>query len=134
MMIQKFVPFAPGRSSMRYEIFRNKHSSEEDFQLISQMYKRIMAEDKVLCDLAQRNINAGVFINGEMHPKMEKGPLFFQKRVRETVFEHHAREKAAGGEIWPSRQTLPSTAQASLEDVEFCSGLACSTNAEALVW
>lgn len=134
MMIQKFMPFAPGRSSMRYEVFRNKHSSEEDFQLINQMYKRIMSEDKVLCDLAQKNINAGVFINGEMHPKLEKGPLFFQSTVRETVFEHYKREKASGREIWPSRQTLPNTAAVSLEDVEFCNDLSCASKNEGLVW
>jgi hypothetical protein len=134
IMIQKFAPSAPGTSSMRYEIFRNKHSSEEDFQRINTMYKRIMAEDKVLCDLSQRNLNAGVFVNGEMHPKMEKGPLFFQKVVRDTVYEHHKREKAAGKEIWPARQNLPNTASVSQEDVEFCNSLSCTANNEALVW
>ena len=121
---------------MRYEVYRNKNSSEEDFQLINTMYKRIMSEDKVLCDLAQKNINSGVFINGEMHPKMEKGPLYFQKVVRDTVTEHRKRELAAKKEIWPARQSLPNSNNAlvSQEDVEFCSGLACSTNNDALVW
>ncbi|PSN61674.1 ISP domain-containing protein [Corynespora cassiicola Philippines] len=136
MMIQKFSPFAPGKSAMRYEIFRNKHSSDEDFKLISTMYARIMAEDKVLCDLAQRNLNTGVFIAGEMHPKMEKGPLFFQKTCREVVVEFHKREKAAGQEIWPARQELPSSAKVSQDDIDFCSGLTCSTTNQnqALVW
>jgi hypothetical protein len=119
---------------MRYEVFRNKSSSEEDFQLINTMYKRIMSEDKVLCDLAQKNLNSGVFINGEMHPKMEKGPLYFQKVVRDTVVEHHKREKTAKQEIWPARQNLPNNALVSQEDVEFCNGLACSNNSDALVW
>ncbi|KAF2186008.1 ISP domain-containing protein [Zopfia rhizophila CBS 207.26] len=132
--VQKFVPSGPTSSSMRYEVFRNKNSSEEDFQLINQMYKRIMSEDKVLCDLAQKNLNAGVFINGEMHPRMEKGPLYFQKVVRDTVTEHHKREKAAKQEIWPARQNLPNNALVSQEDVEFCTGLACSSNNDALVW
>ncbi|KAK2761406.1 hypothetical protein FQN54_001928 [Arachnomyces sp. PD_36] len=132
--IQKFVPNGPTSSSMRYEVYRNKSSSEEDFQLINQMYKRIMSEDKVLCDLAQKNLNSGVFVNGEMHPKMEKGPLYFQKVVRETVTEHHRREKAAREEIWPARQNLPENALVSQEDVEFCKGLACSDNNNTLVW
>lgn len=93
-----------------------------------------MSEDKALCDLAQKNLNSGVFVNGEMHPVMEKGPLFFQKLVRESVTEHHKREEAAKQEIWPARQQLPTTAAMSNDDVDFCSGLACQSNQEGLVW
>lgn len=132
--IQKFVPNGPTSSSMRYEVYRNKNSAEEDFQLINQMYKRIMSEDKVLCDLAQKNLNVGVFVNGEMHPHLEQGPLYFQKVVRETVTEHHKREKTAKQEIWPARQSLPGSALVSQEDVEFCNGLGCSDNNDALIW
>jgi len=119
---------------MRYEVYRNKSSSEEDFQLINQIYKRIMSEDKVLCEAAQRNINAGVFINGELHPKLEKGPLFFQQSCRDAVMAHHKREQAAKHEIWPARQSLPETASVSQKDIEFCSGLACQTKQEVLAW
>lgn len=119
---------------MQYEVYRNKNSAEEDFQRINQLYKRVMAEDKYLCDLAQKNLDSGVFVNGEMHPKMEKGSLFFQKTVRETVQAHHKREQAAKQEIWPARQQLPSTALVSGKDIKFCSGLACQTNQEGLAW
>ena len=61
-----------------------------------------MSEDKVLCVNTQKNLNAGVFVNGELHPEMEKGPLHFQKTVREVVTAHHQKEKAAGHEIWPA--------------------------------
>lgn len=119
---------------IRYEVFRNKNSSDEDFQLINEIYKRIMSEDKALCDLVQRNLNAGVFSNGEMHPIMEKGPLYFQKLVRENVTEHHKREQTAKQEIWPARQILPISASATRNDIGFCSGLACQSNQEGLVW
>lgn len=133
--MQKFVPSGPTTSTMRYEVYRNKNSSEEEFQLINQMYKRIMSEDKALCDLAQKNLNAGIFVNGEMHPRMEKGPLYFQKLIRETVVDHHKREQVAKQQIWPARQNLPTTALVSQQDVEFCSGLACQpTLQEQLVW
>lgn len=119
---------------MRYEVYRNKNSSEEDFKRIDQIYKRVMAEDKYLCDLTQKNLNSGVFVNGEMHPKMEKGPLYFQQAVREIVQSHWKREQAAKQEIWPARQQLPDTALVSGKDVEFCSGLACGTNQEGIAW
>ena len=135
-MIQRFLPQGPVGSVMRYEVYRNKNSSEEQFQLVNQIYKRIMSEDKYLCELAQRNLNAGVFVNGEMHPRLEKGPLYFQKVVRDTVTAHFKREQTAKQEIWPARQKLPSiTAALSEKDMEFCSSLACpQTNRVDLVW
>lgn len=122
---------------MRYEVYRNKNSTDEQFDLVNQIYKRIMSEDKYLCDAAQKNINAGVFTNGEMHPRLEQGPLHFQKTVRETVMAHHAREQAAGKFIEPARATLPTQPNSviSKKDMDFCSSLACPTaNQEGLVW
>ncbi|KAG8532529.1 uncharacterized protein KY384_002406 [Bacidia gigantensis] len=110
-MIQRFVPLTPTSSSMQYQVFRNRHSSSTDFQLVNQIYKRIMSEDKELCNHAQKNLNAGVFVNGQLHGRMEKGPLFFQKVVRETVVAHRAKEKGGKGgkEIWPARQVVDET-------------------------
>ncbi|KAF4464043.1 cytochrome P450 oxidoreductase [Fusarium albosuccineum] len=129
-MIQRFVPHSPTSATMRYEFFRNKHSSDEDFELISNMYKRIMSEDKYLCANAQKNVNAGVFVNGEMHPEMEQGPLFFQNNIRELLQEHHKKEQIADKEIWPARQTLPQTSPNPnvKADVNFCSAVDCCKN------
>lgn len=137
-MIQRFVPSGPLKCSMQYQVFRNKHSSDEQFDLVNQIYKRVMSEDKYLCDLAQKNLNAGVFVNGELHPKYEKGPLFFQKVVRETVTEHYKKEQKAKEQIWPARQTpaVGKNAEQSSKDVDFCVGLSsgCSSTPEQLVW
>ena len=95
------------------------------------MYKRIMSEDKFLCINAQKNLNAGVFVSGEMHPTMEKGPLFFQKTIREVVQAHHKREQDTGSEIWPARQKVPQTALTSGRDIAFCSALDCSSKQRA---
>lgn len=124
----------PTSTLILYEVYRKKSSSEEDFQRIDSIYKRIMTEDKYLCNLTQKNLNSGVFVNGEMHPTMEKGPLYFQQTVREIVQAHHKREQSAKQEIWPARQQLPSNAMMSGSDIEFCSGLACQTNQEGLAW
>lgn len=133
MMIQKFLPDGPTRSSMSYEVYRNKHSSEDDFKLISKTYARVMAEDKVLCDRAQKNLNTGVFVNGLLHPRWEKGPLYFQNTVREVITEHYKREKAAGYEIWPARPQLPDDV-VSQQDMEICNGLTCADEKGGLVW
>lgn len=108
---------------MRYEVYRHKNATDEDFDLISNMYKRIMSEDKYLCTHSQKNLNAGVFVNGQLHPEMEKGPLHFQKTVREVVTEHRKKEEAAGHEIWPAQQSLRKNATVSQDDIAFRTGL-----------
>ena len=119
---------------MSYEVYRNKNANEEDFDKVNQMYKRIMSEDKALCEAAQRNINSGTFINGELHPRLEKGPLYFQKFVREAVTEHWKREQALKQQIWPARLSLPDStiAMATGKD-QFSSGLTSQINREQLV-
>jgi hypothetical protein len=73
MMIQKFLPKSASQTKVHYEVYRNKNSSEQDFRTIADTYARVMKEDKALCDRAQANLESGVFINGELHPRWEKG-------------------------------------------------------------
>jgi hypothetical protein len=130
MMIQKFLPSGPAKSTMHYEIYRNTKSSDEDFQIISSTYARVMAEDKVLCINAQKNLDAGVYVSGQLHPKFEKAPLFIQNTVREVIREHYKKEKEAGVQIWPAKQVLPETDEAgtSREDSEICRDLDCASS------
>lgn len=122
-MIQKFLPSSPNSSRMAYEVYHNRNSPEEDFRLISDMYARVMREDKVLCNNAQKNLERGVFINGQLHPKYEKAPLFFQQTVREVITEHYNREEVEKQEIWPARQKIPDGA--SETDERICADISC---------
>lgn len=135
-MIQRFHPDSPTTSTMQYEVYRNRHSTPDQFQHINQLYKRIMFEDKTLCENSQKNMTeGGAFVSGELHPQLEKGPLYFQKLCRETLMEHHRREETGGQQIWPARQTLPGAATISQDDVEFCKALACEPSTQsALEW
>lgn len=131
--MQRFTPISPTKSVMRYEVYRHKNASDEAFNLISDMYKRIMSEDKYLCINSQKNLNAGVFINGELHPEMEKGPLHFQKTVRDVVMEHRKKEQAADHEIWPAEQCLPENATVSHDNITFHTAMdGCSMEKEDL--
>jgi hypothetical protein len=111
---------------MEYEVYRHKQASDEDFEHIDSFFKRVLDEDKHLCNAAQKNLNAGVFVNGQLHPKLENAPLFFQSTVRSLLTRHRDEERQEGGEIWPARQH--SAGQATAEDIDFCSGLACSSD------
>lgn len=132
--MQRFVPFSATETNISYQVYRNKNSPREAFEHIDAMYKRVMSEDKVLCNAAQKNLNAGIFVNGELHPKMEKGPLYFQKVTRDVITEHYKKEQASKREIWPAQQQLPQNANVSQADIDLCSGLACGDKAGQLVW
>lgn len=133
-MIQKFLPMSASSSKMSYEIYRNKNSDDASFHAISDMYERVMREDKVLCDNAQRNLDRNVFVSGELHPKFEKAPLYFQSTAREVITEHFEREKAQGREIWPAKQKVPCNSQVSDKDEEICRALSCGAQKEILAW
>ncbi|KAJ5953627.1 hypothetical protein N7454_000523 [Penicillium verhagenii] len=134
IMIQKFLPRSANSSKMAYEIYRNKNSGDEDFHAISDMYERVMREDKVLCDNAQKNLDRNVFVSGELHPKFEKAPLFFQSTAREVITEHFEREKAEGREIWPAKQKVPCNSQVSDKDEAICAALSCGAQKAVLAW
>ena len=129
------MPIGASKTALKYEVYRNKNSSEEDFQEVNQLYKTILSDDKYLCDLTQKNLNQHVFTNGEMHPDLEKGPLYFQAILRDEVMKHYKREQTLRREIWPAAPPPVQDASTSEEDVEFCSGLACSpAQQQQIVW
>ena len=117
---------------MEYEVYRHKDASDADFEYIDSFFKRVLDEDKHLCNAAQKNLNSGVFVNGQLHPDLESAPLFFQKTVRRLVMTHRDEEKREKAEIWPARQR--SAGSATAEDIEFCSGLSCGEGASNLEW
>lgn len=119
---------------MEYEVYRHKDATDEDFERVDSFFKRVLYEDKILCNNTQKNLKAGVFVNGQLHPELEKGPLYFQNIVRKVVKEHREKEAAEHREIWPASQPLIGL-QATDEDIAFCSGLACEPeNAARLAW
>lgn len=102
LMVQKFLPLSAGRTVCHYEIFKGRGSSEEEFHRIADMYARVMGEDKVLCENAQRNLERGVFGAGLLHPRYEKAPIFFQGGCRGAVREHSEREKRVRRVVQPA--------------------------------
>ncbi|KAG9699794.1 Rieske 2Fe-2S family protein, partial [Aureobasidium melanogenum] len=101
--IQRMFPVTATTSKIEYEVFRHTNAGDEEFKAINDFYVQVLNEDKELCEAAQQNLSAGVFVNGELHPEKEKGPLCFQKDVREMVMEHRKKEEEQGGEaIWPA--------------------------------
>lgn len=122
--MQRFVPTSPTNCVMRYEVYRNKHSSDADFELMNQVYKRIMSEDKDLCAEVQKNLGSD-----KLTSSTEEGALYFQSAIRDILTGYHAREEAAGKEVWPSRQPVPEGALTTQEDIDFCTKLEAQSRA-----
>ncbi|KAJ5971488.1 uncharacterized protein N7479_001406 [Penicillium vulpinum] len=120
--MQRLVPTGPTTCSVRYEAYRNKSSSDGEFETITQVYKGIMSDDKDLCVETQKNLSTGDFVNGQQHPTEER-LVYLQTIVRELITAHNKREEDAGEKIWPARQRLPKEETVSKEDMDFCSKL-----------
>ncbi|KAJ5129050.1 hypothetical protein N7448_002763 [Penicillium atrosanguineum] len=123
--MQRFVPTSPTHCVTRYEVYRNKNSSDTEFELINQVYKRVMSEDRDLCAENQKALKP----HGELPANMEQGSLYFQSVVRDLLTEYRAREVAAGKEVWPSRQPVPEGALTTQEDIDFCTKLEAQSQA-----
>ena len=107
---------------MEYEVYRHNDASDEDFEKINSAFKRILGEDKWLCNLTQKNLEAGTYVNGPLHPDHEEGPLYFQGLVRQAVTEHRKLEEQSKRKIWPAaRVALPEAEK----EMAFCASLAC---------
>ncbi|KLO95419.1 choline monooxygenase [Fusarium fujikuroi] len=131
--MMRCVPTSVGTCSMEYEVYRHKDATDEEFERTNSFFKRVLGEDKYLCDAVQKNLEAGVFTNGELHPDLESAPIFFQNTVRQIVTEHHRKEQDSKGEIWPARRHA-STSEVTKGDDEFCDGLACKTDSADMEW
>jgi hypothetical protein len=125
--MMRCVPTSVNTCSIEYEVYRHVDATDEEFEYIDSFFKRVLAEDKDLCNAAQKNLDAGVFVNGELHPELESAPIFFQNTVRRLVTEHRKKEMAKGEDIWPARR-VPPASQVTKEDADFCSGLACNSS------
>lgn len=66
------IPVSASQTKMEYEVYRSNDATDEDFTEVSDFFKQVLKEDKDLCNGAQKNLNAGIFMSGELHPRVEK--------------------------------------------------------------
>lgn len=66
------IPVTATTSKVENEVYRHKDATDAEFEAINAFYRQVLDEDKELCVGTQRNLDAGVFVNGELHPNKEK--------------------------------------------------------------
>ncbi|PYH42520.1 aromatic ring-hydroxylating oxygenase subunit alpha [Aspergillus saccharolyticus JOP 1030-1] len=127
--IQRMIPLSATSSKIENEVYRHRDATDEEFDNINAFYRQVLEEDKELCVGVQTNLITGVFINGELHPNKEKGPIYFQQSLKEMVMEHRQKEEAQGGrEIWPALPPMTGDMKTDrlAEEERFCSQLEAS--------
>lgn len=109
---------------MQYEVYRHKDASDEDFDSINQIYKRVLSEDKWLCNETQQNLTSGTYVNGPLHPQYESGPLYLQGLIRDLLSEHRSKEEQQKMKIWPTVQDTQGMGETGADE-SFCASLDC---------
>lgn len=66
------IPLTATTSKVENEVYRHKDATDKEFDDINAFYRQVLDEDRELCVGTQENLNAGVFVNGELHPNKEK--------------------------------------------------------------
>ncbi|KAI5361737.1 putative aromatic-ring-hydroxylating dioxygenase, alpha subunit, rieske [2Fe-2S] iron-sulfur [Septoria linicola] len=125
--IGRWILTSAGETRMEYEYYRRSDgkTDDKDFHFYVETFKQVLQEDKDPCTAAQKNLNAGIFQNGQLHLEAEKGPLYFQNLTKMLVMAHHEEEQQNGGlPIWPAVPKHSITA-ANETEIAFCANLAC---------
>lgn len=123
--IMRIIPTGPRTVTQEYEVFRNIHITDEEFQDADKFFKEFEYEDKALCENVGCNLASNTYVQGPLHPEKENGVLHFKTLVKSELKKHDALEKGVGKQIWPARrdQELESSVD---EDESFCKGI-CGT-------
>ncbi|KAL4927348.1 aromatic ring-hydroxylating oxygenase subunit alpha [Aspergillus undulatus] len=118
--IQRMIPITSTTSKIENEVYRHVSATDEEFDNIIAFYRQVLDEDRELCKGVQRSLRTGVFLNDELHPDKEKGPIQFQETLREILMDHQ-REEKRGREIWPATPRIEGAGtEKMVEDVRFC--------------
>ncbi|KAF9030720.1 Rieske domain-containing protein [Hymenopellis radicata] len=100
----RVVPIDAHRTEMQYDVYRPTDATDEAFDETHKFFVQVEEEDKFLCTNAQKNMEAGTYRTGALHPKQEHGVLYFQSLVKNALMSHRKLEEEAGREIFPALQ------------------------------
>ncbi|CAH0041630.1 unnamed protein product [Clonostachys rhizophaga] len=106
-----------------YEVYCYKDATDEEFEDVDKFFKQVESEDKVLCNVVQKNLNSGMYITGDLYSFNEKGVLYFQQYLKKILIAYHEKEEREG----VIRNGLD-------EEVNFCEGLSCGVDGKKIEW
>ncbi|XXG96485.1 hypothetical protein Hte_002768 [Hypoxylon texense] len=116
--MMSMVPISATKSLMRYEVYRHKSVSPEDFKKEVDFFGQVEAEDKWLANGVQGNFNGDTYVTGPLHPDVEEAVSYVMKLVRNMIHVHADEEKQRKAEWWPARRSTKEAG--AIEDEAFC--------------
>jgi choline monooxygenase len=85
MNVERYDPVTPDRTRLRYSYSFRRLGDREANDAVIRASSQVTAEDIVICELVQRNLETGTYDTGWLSPKHERGVAAFQRWVRETI-------------------------------------------------
>ena len=82
MNLEQFVPLGPGVTRVAYRYFSRDGTLDEE---VSRLSKLLLMEDAAICEAVQRNLDAGIYEQGVLSPRHERGVELFQRLVRRAT-------------------------------------------------
>lgn len=78
-------PLSPNRTQLNYRFrFREKVTEQERQEFICAIEK-ITIEDITICEQVQKNLEAGIYHEGILHPERENGVEYFHSLVKKSI-------------------------------------------------
>ena len=84
---------SPGISRIEFDYYHS--GTDEEFEEYFTFVRQVALEDFELCEVAQGNLEKGVYGEGILNPVKENGVVFYQGRVRDEIYRQFELEKEA---------------------------------------
>jgi len=82
--VERFDPVNPKRTRLRYSYALAPGAMEDDTDIL-RVSSEVTAEDIAICEAVQRNLDTGVYDEGWLSPRHERGVAAFQGWVRAAL-------------------------------------------------
>jgi choline monooxygenase len=87
MNVERIVPLDASTTRIVYTFFFAAGTAAATVDATTQVSVATLAEDRVICEAVQRNLDAGVYETGRLSPKHEAGVFQFHQLVRKALAE-----------------------------------------------
>jgi choline monooxygenase len=84
MNVERIIPVSVNHTQVVYDYFL-ADPNPESIDAMVEMSNVVLDEDQAICEMVQRNLDAGVYSRGRLSPKHEGAVAWFQRRIAEAV-------------------------------------------------
>ena len=78
-------PLSPNRTRLSYRFRFKPNVNEQSRKEFISLVEKITIEDMIICEQVQKNLEAGIFQEGILHPDRENGVEYFHSLVKKAI-------------------------------------------------